>query len=158
MYTFGAPRAGNAPFAAAFNSQVPDSWRISNHRDIVPSVPRLLGYCHVKHSVRLTSDGGLTIEADGGKDVFGEGRGGLDVIQDLIKKSQRATTAEGSGDISAEGGGDDIKGGWESVYGEVAAKEMEIFAALADGSALEQHMEMFYLETLRAVVLANMKK
>lgn len=147
MYTFGAPRAGNAIFASQFNSLVPDSWRITNNRDIVPSVPRLLGYSHVRHSVRLASDGSVTIEADGSKDIFGEGRGGLDVIQDLIAKSQ-VTVAEGKGEGN----------GWESVYSEVAAKEMEIFAALADGSALEQHMETFYLETLRACVLARMKE
>lgn len=70
-------------FAEAYNAAVPDSWRVTNSADIVPSVPRLLGYAHVKHSVRLDSDGGLTIQADIGEDVFGEGRGGLDVIQEL---------------------------------------------------------------------------
>jgi hypothetical protein len=146
MYSFGAPRAGNAPFANEYNALVPDSWRVTNRNDIVPSVPRLLGYCHVRHSVRLASDGSLTIEADGSKDVFGEGKGGLDVIQSLIAKSQQESEAANQAQ------------GWENVYGEVAAKEMEIFAALADGSALEQHMETFYLETLRAAVMARISK
>ncbi|CAA7062200.1 unnamed protein product [Microthlaspi erraticum] len=31
--------------------KVKDSWRVVNHRDIIPTVPRLLGYCHVAHPV-----------------------------------------------------------------------------------------------------------
>ncbi len=57
-------------------------------QDIVPTVPRLLGYSHVKHSVRLGANGELRIQDDAGVDVFGEGRGGLDVLQELSEKLQ----------------------------------------------------------------------
>lgn len=47
MYTFGAPRVGNSAFAEAFNSRLGNrSWRITNASDIVPTVPRLMGYSH----------------------------------------------------------------------------------------------------------------
>lgn len=37
MYTYGAPRVGNAAFAAAFNARLRGrSWRITNTSDIVP--------------------------------------------------------------------------------------------------------------------------
>ncbi len=49
MYTYGAPRVGNMAFSQAFNKRVPGSWRFYNASDIVPSVPRLMGYSHVKN-------------------------------------------------------------------------------------------------------------
>jgi len=39
VYTYGAPRVGNKNFATAFNRQVPNTWRIVDHADIVPHVP-----------------------------------------------------------------------------------------------------------------------
>jgi len=35
--------------------KVKDSWRIVNHRDIIPTVPRLMGYCHVAQPVYLVA-------------------------------------------------------------------------------------------------------
>lgn len=32
-----------------------DSWRVVNRRDIIPSVPRLMGYCHVAQPVYLSA-------------------------------------------------------------------------------------------------------
>ncbi|KAL6759740.1 Alpha/Beta hydrolase protein [Haematococcus lacustris] len=92
MYSFGAPRAGNKAFAARYNTLVPDSWRVTNSNDIIPSVPRLLGYAHVKHSVRIVN-GELHIQADGTTDVFGEGRGGLDVLQELAGRATEQVTS-----------------------------------------------------------------
>ena len=43
---------------------------------------------------------------------------------------------------------------WEDVYEEIRAREMAILDTLVDGRALEEHMEDFYLETLRQCVLA----
>ncbi|KAF5834575.1 hypothetical protein DUNSADRAFT_8700 [Dunaliella salina] len=136
MYSFGAPRAGNKVFAAAYNACVPDSWRITNSNDIIPTVPRLLGYAHVKHSVLLDKDGNFEIQESLDRDVFGEGRGGLDVLQELKDK------------IEKEGGK------WEGVYEQIAAREMEILNTLTNGQALEEHMEDFYLEALQACVIA----
>ncbi|KIY92224.1 Lipase [Monoraphidium neglectum] len=47
MYTFGAPRVGNKAFAKVFDERLHNrAWRITNASDIVPSVPRLMGYSH----------------------------------------------------------------------------------------------------------------
>ena len=34
---------------------VKDSWRVVNRRDIIPTVPRLMGYCHVAQPIYLTA-------------------------------------------------------------------------------------------------------
>ncbi|KAG1678518.1 hypothetical protein FOA52_014552 [Chlamydomonas sp. UWO 241] len=135
MYTYGAPRVGNVKFASQFNERVPDSWRITNSSDIVPSVPRLLGYSHVKHSVRVDINGKLLIQ-DMQADLFGEGRAGADVVKELMESVKNETKT------------------FEEVYDAVREHEMVIFNSLVGGAALEQHMEEFYLETLRACVLA----
>lgn len=57
MYNYGSPRVGNAAFACAYDKCVPDSWRVTNRLDIIPRVPRLMGYCHVGNSVSVTPDG-----------------------------------------------------------------------------------------------------
>ncbi|XP_059445630.1 uncharacterized protein LOC132177365 isoform X2 [Corylus avellana] len=59
MYNFGSPRVGNKKFAELYNEKVKDSWRVINHRDIIPTVPRLMGYCHVAQPVYLAA-GDLT--------------------------------------------------------------------------------------------------
>lgn len=38
-----------------FEQKIKDSWRIVNHRDIIPTVPRLMGYCHVAEPVYLAT-------------------------------------------------------------------------------------------------------
>lgn len=35
--------------------KVKDSWRVVNHRDIIPTIPRLMGYCHVAQPVYLAT-------------------------------------------------------------------------------------------------------
>ncbi|KAF5736689.1 hypothetical protein HS088_TW14G00839 [Tripterygium wilfordii] len=55
MYNFGSPRVGNKRFADVYNKKVKDSWRVVNHRDIIPTVPRLMGYCHVAQPVYLAA-------------------------------------------------------------------------------------------------------
>lgn len=35
--------------------RVRDSWRVVNHRDIIPTVPRLMGYCHIGQPVYLSA-------------------------------------------------------------------------------------------------------
>jgi hypothetical protein len=37
--------------------KVKDSWRVVNHRDIIPTVPRLMGYCHVAQPIYLSAGG-----------------------------------------------------------------------------------------------------
>lgn len=56
IYTFGAPRVGNAGFQESFNERVPRSYRIIYGMDIVPALPRVWqGYRHVDTEVRLGS-------------------------------------------------------------------------------------------------------
>lgn len=55
MYNFGSPRVGNKRFADVYNEKVKDSWRVVNPRDIIPTVPRLMGYCHVAQPVYLVA-------------------------------------------------------------------------------------------------------
>lgn len=35
--------------------KVKDSWRVVNHRDIIPTIPRLMGYCHVNQPLFLAA-------------------------------------------------------------------------------------------------------
>ena len=44
VHSFGSPRVGNKAFAEAFESRIDSSWRFSNVSDIIPTVPRFLGY------------------------------------------------------------------------------------------------------------------
>ncbi|KAK8504631.1 hypothetical protein V6N12_017208 [Hibiscus sabdariffa] len=55
MYNFGSPRVGNRRFAEVYNEKVKDSWRIVKHRDIIPTIPRLMDYCYVPQPVYLTA-------------------------------------------------------------------------------------------------------
>ena len=72
----------------------------SSHRP-APSVPRLMGYCHVGHAVRLGADGVLRVgrsTAEGvSTDVFGEGKAGMEVIQDIVSQVQDQVRARRRG-------------------------------------------------------------
>ncbi|MFX0116099.1 MAG: lipase family protein [Candidatus Hodarchaeota archaeon] len=64
IYTFGSPRVGTKRFANYFNTKIPDSWRITNNEDIIPTVPPRLGflrqwlsYCHVSHFKFIDENG-----------------------------------------------------------------------------------------------------
>ncbi|XP_076924178.1 uncharacterized protein LOC143586534 [Bidens hawaiensis] len=78
MYNFGSPRVGNKKFAEVYNQGVKDSWRVVNHRDIIPSVPRLMGYCHVAQPIYLTA-GDVHEDAMENIELLGDGYEG-DVI------------------------------------------------------------------------------
>ncbi|GBF94141.1 alpha beta-hydrolase [Raphidocelis subcapitata] len=54
VYTFGAPRVGNAAFSQFFDAHVAEAWRFTHGRDIVPSVPpTMLGFHHSSREVWL---------------------------------------------------------------------------------------------------------
>lgn len=63
VYNFGSPRVGSGAFASHFDASLPDAWRVVNAADLIPRVPRLLGYAHVGHSVPLRADGTFDDEA-----------------------------------------------------------------------------------------------
>ncbi|CAA9587170.1 hypothetical protein AVDCRST_MAG81-4429 [uncultured Synechococcales cyanobacterium] len=54
IYTFGAPRVGNAGFRDSFNRRVPSTYRFVYGMDIVPALPRpWQGHQHVDTAYRL---------------------------------------------------------------------------------------------------------
>jgi triacylglycerol lipase len=56
VYTFASPRVGTAPFASAYDTLVPESYRIANAPDLVPHTPpAALGYQHVSTLVPVDS-------------------------------------------------------------------------------------------------------
>jgi triacylglycerol lipase len=65
MYTYGAPRCGDAKFAGEFDRQARHySFRIVNEQDVVPKVaPQFLGYQHAGRHCLLDDDGRLSIDS-----------------------------------------------------------------------------------------------
>ena len=65
MYTYGAPRCGDAKFAGEFDRQARHySFRIVNEQDVVPKVaPQFLGYQHAGRHCLLDDDGRLAIDS-----------------------------------------------------------------------------------------------
>ncbi|KAJ4904465.1 triglyceride lipase [Raphanus sativus] len=125
MYNFGSPRVGNKKFADVYNQKVKDSWRVVNHRDIIPTVPRLMGYCHVAHPVYLAA--GEVENTDFQKDGYhGEviGEATPDILVSRFMKGEK------------------------ELVEQILQTEIKLFNAIRDGSALMQHMEDFYYITL----------
>ncbi|KAF8088513.1 hypothetical protein N665_0538s0014 [Sinapis alba] len=125
MYNFGSPRVGNKKFADVYNQKVKDSWRVVNHRDIIPTVPRLMGYCHVAHPVYLAA--GEVENMDFQKDGYhGEviGEATPDILVSRFMKGEK------------------------ELVEQILQTEIKLFNAIRDGSALMQHMEDFYYVTL----------
>jgi hypothetical protein len=64
VYTIGAPRAGDAAFAAEYNSALPNTWRMVNRsdglfdlQDVITQIPpKALGYRQVGNLAQLTGD------------------------------------------------------------------------------------------------------
>ncbi|KAH6820917.1 putative triglyceride lipase [Perilla frutescens var. hirtella] len=138
MYNFGSPRVGNRRFAEIYNEKVKDSWRLVNHRDIIPTVPRLMGYCHVAHPVYLTARN-QTDEVEN-----------LDVLEvgyeaDII--------GEATPDVIVS----EFMRGEKELVENILNTEINIFLAIRDGTALMQHMEDFYYITLLEKVRSNYK-
>ena len=56
VYTFASPRVGDKLFAANYDSLVPETYRIVNAPDYVPTLPPAwTGYCHVDTEVPINS-------------------------------------------------------------------------------------------------------
>ncbi|XWS13547.1 hypothetical protein CRYUN_Cryun36dG0046100 [Craigia yunnanensis] len=136
MYNFGSPRVGNRRFAEVYNEKVKDSWRIVNHRDIIPTVPRLMGYCHVAQPVYLAS---------------GELRDALENMELWKDGYQGDVIGEYTPDVLVT---EFMKGEREFIE-QILQTEINIFLAIRDGSALMQHMEDFYYITLLESVRSN---
>ncbi|KAL4591023.1 hypothetical protein LXL04_003971 [Taraxacum kok-saghyz] len=136
MYNFGSPRVGNKKFAQLYNEKVKDSWRVVNHRDIIPSVPRLMGYCHVAHPIYLAP--GDVENALENMEVVGDGYEG-DVI------------GESTPDVLVN----EFMKGEKELIEKILNTEINIFRSIRDGTALMQHMEDFYYVSLLENVRSN---
>ncbi|PWA89515.1 C2 calcium-dependent membrane targeting [Artemisia annua] len=136
MYNFGSPRVGNKLFAQVYNEKVKDSWRVVNHRDIIPSVPRLMGYCHVAQPIYLAA--GDVENALENIELLGDGY---------------------EGDVIGESTPDDLVNefmkGEKELIEKILNTEINIFRAIRDGTALMQHMEDFYYVSLLEHVRSN---
>ncbi|KAH9307385.1 hypothetical protein KI387_035296, partial [Taxus chinensis] len=129
MYNFGSPRVGNKRFAEAYNKRVKDSWRIVNHRDIIPTVPRLMGYCHVAQPVYFTA--GDLRDASVDTEILDDGYQG-DVIGESTPDALISEFMKGE----------------KQLIDKLIQTEINLFRAIRDGTALMQHMEDFYYITL----------
>ncbi|XP_020553053.1 uncharacterized protein LOC105171832 isoform X1 [Sesamum indicum] len=136
MYNFGSPRVGNRRFAEVYNEKVKDSWRVVNHRDIIPTVPRLMGYCHVAQPVYLAA-GDLRSASDN-----------VDVLEDGY---QGDVIGEATPDVLVS----EFMKGEKELVENILNTEINIFRSIRDGSALMQHMEDFYYITLLENVRSN---
>ncbi|XP_012570414.1 uncharacterized protein [Cicer arietinum] len=136
MYNFGSPRVGNKRFAEVYNEKVKDSWRVVNHRDIIPTVPRLMGYCHVNQPLFLAA--GVPRNSLENKDILGDGYDG-DVL------------GESTPDVIVN----EFMKGEKELIEKLLQTEINIFRSIRDGSAVMQHMEDFYYITLLEHVRSN---
>ncbi|KAK9991632.1 hypothetical protein SO802_026617 [Lithocarpus litseifolius] len=136
MYNFGSPRVGNKKFAEYYNEKVKDSWRVVNHRDIIPTVPRLMGYCHVAQPVYLAA--GDLRDALENMELSGDGYQG-DVL------------GESTPDVLVI----EFMKGEKELIEKILQTEINIFRSIRDGSALMQHMEDFYYISLLEYVRSS---
>ncbi|KAI3995727.1 hypothetical protein MKX01_007206 [Papaver californicum] len=136
MYNFGSPRVGNRRFVDIYNEKVKDSWRIVNHRDIIPTIPRLMGYCHVAQPIYLAS-GDLS-------DAFAN-------MENIADGYQGDVIGEYTPDVLVS----EFMKGEKQLIEKILETEINIFRSIRDGSALMQHMEDFYYVTLLENVKSN---
>uniref|UniRef100_A0A0D9W700 C2 domain-containing protein n=1 Tax=Leersia perrieri TaxID=77586 RepID=A0A0D9W700_9ORYZ len=127
MYNFGSPRVGNRRFAEVYNATVKDSWRVVNHRDIIPTVPRLMGYCHVEAPVYLK---------------FGDLKDAL--VNEEIIDDEGDSIGEYTPDVLVS----EFMKGEKQLVEKLLQTEINLLRSIRDGSALMQHMEDFYYVTL----------
>ncbi|GAA0185544.1 hypothetical protein LIER_32832 [Lithospermum erythrorhizon] len=129
MYNFGSPRVGNRKFAEVYNKKIKDSWRVVNHRDIVPTVPRLMGYCHVNQPMYLDA---------------GDLEDSLETVEQMEDGHQSDDIGEATPDVLVS----ELMKGEIELIEKILNTEINTFHAMKDGSALMQHMEDFYYISL----------
>ncbi|KAG9148778.1 hypothetical protein Leryth_018091 [Lithospermum erythrorhizon] len=129
MYNFGSPRVGNRKFAEVYNKKIKDSWRVVNHRDIVPTVPRLMGYCHVNQPMYLDA---------------GDLEDALETVEQMEDGHQSDDIGEATPDVLVS----ELMKGEIELIEKILNTEINTFHAMKDGSALMQHMEDFYYISL----------
>ena len=151
MVNFGSPRVGDGAFCDEYNAFVPDSVRVVNRGDLVPTLPALLGYRHVDHGVRVTAgaDGAAALAAAGDARRISLSAGDASDVQDekiFKKNSEDASAAEKIVRLAEKLG----VVGTLGVDAETAADAAEALSSLASLDALADHFEDEYLVALRA--------
>lgn len=136
MYNFGSPRVGNRNFADVYNQKVKDSWRVINRRDIIPTIPRLMGYCHVAQPIYLATR---------------YMKSALENLEPLEDGYEADVIGESTPDVLVN---EFIKGEKE-LLDKILSTEINIFRSIRDGTAVMQHMEDFYYITLLEHVRSN---
>ncbi|KAJ0092472.1 hypothetical protein Patl1_25752 [Pistacia atlantica] len=127
--------------------KVKDSWRVVNQRDIIPTIPRWMGYCHVAQPVYFTTgylkDALETMEVlkDGHQaDVYGESTPDFIFSEFVYFLCLLCNSL--------------LMKGEKELIEKILQTEINIFRSIRDGSALMQHMEDFYYISL----LENVRK
>ena len=133
MVNFGSPRVGNGAFVAQYDALVPGAIRCINARDIVPTVPRMLGYKHVGDVIVLGESSGGSVPGSDREDAFGEA-----VAADVIPQLAELWMSSEDSD--------------RAKIQDLLQQELDLFATIQNGSALLEHLEDFYLETLQRSV------
>ena len=59
LYNFGQPRTGNAEYANYVNRMLPNYWRVTHDRDLVPHLPPKIGYIHSCGELFENSEGDI---------------------------------------------------------------------------------------------------
>ena len=161
MYNFGSPRVGDGVFCDAYNALVPDSVRVVNRADLVPTLPALLGYRHVERGVRVSvgADGAADIapESYSTKKSYAAARYGTDRY---LREDGENGFSDGSGAQASEASAASRNivrlaerlgvVGSLGVDAETAADAAEALSSLASLDALADHFEDEYLVALRA--------
>eukprot|EP00899_Mesostigma_viride_P012106 jgi/Mesvir1/20897/Mv07971-RA.1 len=147
MYNYGSPRVGDQCFADAYDSAVPDSWRIVNEMDVIPRVPRLLGFKHVGQVVSLNQNGQLDWTSLCTSDMIGEVTPeGL--LNNLSGREIKAIEDLTSLDL------DRVK----VALDKLVEAELLLLSSITDGSALRSHMETLYFASLESVLKARSRE
>lgn len=152
MVNFGSPRVGDGAFCDEYNAFVPDSVRVVNRGDLVPTLPALLGYRHVDHGVRVTAgaDGAAALAAAGDARRISLSAGDASDVEDektkIAIESEDASAAEKIVRLAEKLG----VVGTLGVDAETAADAAEALSSLASLDALADHFEDEYLVALRA--------
>ncbi|XP_076882943.1 uncharacterized protein LOC143531556 isoform X1 [Bidens hawaiensis] len=154
MYNFGSPRVGNKKFAEVYNQRVKDSWRIVNHRDIIPSVPRLMGYCHVAQPIYLTAgdvheDAMVSASNKRSEYIYSAWSNySKYMLQENIELLGDGYEGDVIGESTPDALVNEFMKGEKELIEKILNTEINIFRAIRDGTALMQHMEDFYYVSL----------
>ncbi|KXZ45674.1 hypothetical protein GPECTOR_52g71 [Gonium pectorale] len=128
MYTYGAPRVGNKAFAEAFNALVPDAFRCTNDKDVVPRVPRLMGFCHVGTPVLLAEGKPPAVGVN--REECIEGKWLYQIFGEVVRGAFQLSFVE--------------------VAGQFTKQHRHFVWSLFSGQGVMEHLGDCYVKTLRA--------